>query len=75
MVVLTEKRTRLLELCEDKGFLLLEDGTEIYEHEQTVSQVLQEMVEHGFLKVEKAPEISYKHKIWELTEKGKTLLE
>lgn len=61
----------VLEIADEQGYVLLDDCLEVYSHHQSASKALQGLVKRGLLKSEPAPDVSKKHKIWELTEKGK----
>lgn len=68
---ITDKRIELLEICDKQGYFLLEDGLETYKHIESVSRAVSDLCEYNLLVEKKAPEISKKKKVWDITEKGK----
>lgn len=74
-MLITDKQRRILEIADDKGFLLLEDGDEIYSSNQATSRAISDLSEDGLLIEKDAPDISKKKKVWEITDKAKVLLD
>lgn len=75
MVNITEKRQKILKTCKDQGFFLLDDGLEYYEHKESVSRAVSELVENGLMEEKEAPDISTKEKVWDITKRGKIFTE
>jgi len=71
----TEKQEKILEKAVEEGGVTQKMLEEIYQHRPTISGIVRQMVDNGFLKESNAPNYDAARKVYFPTEKTKAVVE